>query len=87
MLHRYKEIVIPSIITVIATLVVYSLCIEVPSVRIIVYSLLSGLGAEAFVPDGWMFIQLWFLTYILVCYLSVPFIQKIQVRDMSELRF
>lgn len=58
MLHRYKEIVIPSIITVIATLVVYSLCIEVPSVRIIVYSLLSGLGAEAFVPDGWMFIQL-----------------------------
>lgn len=87
MLHRYKEIVIPSIITVIATLVVYSLCIEVPSVRIIVYSLLSGLGAEAFVPDGWMFIQLWFLTYILVCYLSVPFIQKIQVRDMSEFRF
>lgn len=86
-MHRYKEIVIPSIITVIATLVVYSLCIEIPSGRIIVYSLLSGLGVEAFVPDGWMFIQLWFLTYILICYLSVPLIQKIRVREMRELQF
>ena len=85
--HRYKEIVIPSIITVIATLVVYSLCFEIPDKKIIVYSLVSGLGFEALVPNGWMFIQLWFLTYILFCYLSVPFIQKIKVRDMSEIQF
>ena len=85
--HRYKEIVIPSTITVMATLVLYSLCIEVPDRKIIAYSMASGLGFEALVPNGWMFIQLWFLTYILLCYLSVPFIQKIKVRDMSEMQF
>lgn len=87
MSHRYREIVVPSMITVLATLAVYSLCIEIPSGKIIVYSLLSGLGLEAFVPNGWMFIQLWFLTYILICYLSVPFVQKIRVREMPELQF
>ncbi|MGM9600099.1 MAG: acyltransferase family protein [Faecousia sp.] len=85
--HRYKEIVIPSIITVIATLVVYLLCVEIPDGKVIAYSLVSGLGFESFVPNGWMFIQLWFLTYILFCYLSVPFIQKIKVCDMSEMQF
>lgn len=86
-LHRYKEIVIPSIITVILALVIYSLCFEIPEKSIIIYSLISGLGFESFVPNGWMFEQLWFLTYILICYLSVPFIQKIKVKKMSEIQF
>lgn len=86
-LYRYREIALPSIITVIVTLAVYSLSVEIPDAEIILYSVLSGLGFEVFVPNGWMFIQLWFLTYILICYLSVPLIQKIRVQEMSEWKF
>lgn len=85
--HRYKELAIPSIVVTIVTLVVYNFFVKNLSVERVFYSLLSGLGFEAFVPDGWMFIQLWFLTYILVCYITVPVIQRINVSQMSEFCF
>ena len=86
-LHRYKELCLPSTIAVILTLVIYSVIYKFPGVKIALYSCASGLGFESFVPDAWMFIQYWFLTYILVCYLSVLAIQRLDVKKMSAFTF
>ena len=85
--HRYKELAIPSVLVTLLTLIVYNTFIGNLPRETVFYSLLSGLGLEAFVPDGWMFIQLWFLTYILVCYITIPIIQIINVTRMSEFTF
>lgn len=53
----------------------------------LIYCILCGLGFEAFVPDPWVFIQLWFLTYILICYITLPFIQKIEINKFTEKEF
>ncbi|MDD3138322.1 MAG: acyltransferase family protein [Lachnospiraceae bacterium] len=78
---------IPSILVTIATLIIYIIFVGTISGKKICYSLLSAVGFEAFVPDGWMFIQLWFLTYIFVCYITVPIIQRIKVNQMSGVSF
>ena len=85
--HRYTELIIPCLLVTVATLIIYSVFIGGLSKEIIYNSLLSSLGLEAFVSDGWMFVQLWFLTYILFCYFTVPFIQKINIRNISETLF
>lgn len=84
---RYKELAISSILVTIVTLITYNIFVENLSGEKVFYSLLSGLGFEAFVPDGWIFIQLRFLTYILACYITVPIIQRINVIRMSEFSF
>ncbi|MBQ7170777.1 MAG: acyltransferase family protein [Clostridia bacterium] len=85
--HRLVELIVPGEITVVLTVVFYSLLVGKISFGKILISLASGLGLEAFLPDGWMFIQLWFLTYIIVCYATVPWIQKIDVKRMRPLAF
>lgn len=87
LVHRYTELAIPSILVTIVTLIIYSILIGNISSENIIYSILSALGFEAFLPDGWIFIQLWFLTYILICYITVPIIQKINIVQMSEVAF
>lgn len=84
---RYKELAISSILVTIVTLITYNIFVENLSGEKVFYSLLSGLGFETFVPDGWIFIQLWFLTYILACYITVLIIQRINVIRMSEFSF
>lgn len=84
--RRYLELIIPALFTVIVTVSFFAVRGEVSRSRVI-YSILSGLGMEAFVPNGWMFIQYWFLSYILICYLTVPLIQRIDFAGMSAFRF
>ena len=84
---RLKKLIIPSEITVFFTILFYSVLIGKIGAKKIVFSVLAGLGLEAFLPEGWMFIQLWFLTYIFVCYASIPFIQKLDVKTMSSIAF
>jgi peptidoglycan/LPS O-acetylase OafA/YrhL len=85
--HRYLELIIPSLFAVVATLIVYQAIYGGIAPARAFSSVLSGLGLEAFVSDSWMFIQYWFITYILVCYLTIPLIQKIQFKAMTELKF
>lgn len=81
--HRYVEIAVPSIFTVLCACLIFSAFgIKVYGKRLI-YSILCGMGFEAFVPDSWVFIQLWFLTSILICYITVPIVQKIDFKKPS----
>ena len=82
--HRYMQLIVPSVCTVIATLIVFGLLGTNFHLKQVVYSILAGLGFEAFVPESWMFRQNWFLTYILLCYLTVPLIQNIDFKGKSE---
>ena len=84
--RRYLELIIPSLFTVMVALVAFGIRWGV-SGKHILYSIFSGLGFEAFVPDGWIFMQYWFLTYILFCYITVPLIQKIDFRRMNTFMF
>ena len=86
-LHRYKEICLPSLITVILTIFIYSALYGFPGIQISLYSIASGLGFEPFVPDSWMFVQYWFICYILICYLSLLLLQRLDVKKMSSLSF
>ena len=86
-LHRYKELSIPSFIVCILTIIFYRIFIGDIPLRHIYYAILSSLGLQVFVLDSWMFIQLWFLTYIIFCYLTVPLIQKINVKEISTFKF
>lgn len=87
LVKRYIEISIPSLLTVVLFLVGYQLFIGGLYPSRIVSSILCGLGFEEFVPDPWMFVQLWYLTYILICYLSIPLIQKINFKKSNESMF
>ena len=85
--HRYAEIVVPSLFTTVCALFVFSAFgIRIYRARII-YSALCGLGFEAIVPEPWVFMQLWFLTYILICYITLPLIQKINFKKYGEKTF
>ncbi len=84
---RYFEIAIPSIIVVVLFLIIYQMIVGGLYFERIINAILSGLGFEEFVSDPWMFVQLWYLSYILICYLSVPFIQKIKFEKPNELLF
>ncbi len=84
---KYIEIVIPSFVVVVLTLLVFFSLVETVSTNNVINSLLSGLGFEAFLKDSYKFKQYWFLTYILIAYLLVPFLQKIKVKDISNFVF
>lgn len=85
-LHRYKEIAIPSMLVGLVTVIVFALMGEMDGSKAI-NSLLSCLGLQVLVPDSWMFIQLWFLSYLLVFYVTVPIFQKLDIQKMSDLKF
>ena len=85
-LHRYIEIVVPSIIVGVCTLFVFSFKGTI-TFDTTINTLVACMGLEVFAPDSWMFMQLWFLTYILFFYLILPFIQKINCKKCSETLF
>lgn len=85
-LHRYVEIAVPSLIVGLCTIIFFSMYRSLSLVQIS-GTLLSCAGLQVFVPNSWMFIQLWFLTYILFFYLTIPLVQKIQYRNVSAKKF
>ena len=86
--HRYAEIAIPAIITSVITIVAFALIGKgnIPR-RNIFAAIMSGMGFEAFLSDSWMFIQLWFLTYLLFFYFTFPLAQKANCKSGSEVGF
>lgn len=85
-LHRYLEIVISAVLIGGGTLLVFALTKGVTESQV-TGTILSCTGLHLFAPDCWMFEQLWFLTYILFFYLTVPLIQKIPFEKGSALKF
>ena len=85
-LHRYLEIAIPSIIVGIITVIIFSLKGSMRADKI-VGALLSCVGLQVYAKNAWMFVQLWFITYLLFFYLSVPLVQKIKCKEASEFKF
>ena len=85
-LHRYVEIAIPSLVVGLVVLVAFSVKGTINAEKVI-GTLLSCLGLQVYAKNSWMFIQLWFLTYLLFFYLTVPLVQKIKCREMSEFKF
>jgi surface polysaccharide O-acyltransferase-like enzyme len=85
-LHRYIEIAVPSLLVGGCTLAVFAVKGQL-SGRVIWATVLSCMGLEAYAPHSWMFVQLWFLTYILFFYLTVPLIQKINCKKSGEIGF
>lgn len=83
---RYLHLIIPSLLTGILTLVIFFLTGHT-EYRRISDTLIACLGFEAWCDDSWLFIQLWFLSYILFCYVTVPLIQKIRCKECSETKF
>lgn len=86
-IKRYLELIVPSVVTVVCTLVIYQILIGKLSIQRICEAFISGVGGEIFLSDGWLFVQLWFLSYILVSYLTVPIIQKIKFEEFSLIKF
>lgn len=85
-IHRYSEIAIPSLILGIITIVVFTFKGNM-DISKATGSLLCCLGFQVYSQNSWMFIQLWFLTYILFFYLTVPLIQKIKCEKVSPIKF
>ena len=84
--HRYAELIVPSAIIGLAVIIPAAATGAI-SGSVTVDSVLSVFGFQVFVRDSWKFIQLWFLTDILICYAAVPFIAKIDFKKMSGVRF
>ena len=85
-MHRYIDIAVPSLLVGGCTLAVFAFKGKLTSNQIL-STLLSCAGLEIYAPYPWMFVQLWFLTYILFFYLSVPLIQKIDCKKSGDLQF
>ena len=91
-LHRYAEIVIPAIIAVMfADAYFAGLALHgggyIISKRRIISSIICGLGFEAFAPSPWVFVEYWFLTNIVICYATLPLIQKINFKKPNDVQF
>ena len=84
--HRYSEIALPATVVSVLTVIVFIFVGDLSTEKVFA-AIASGLGLEAFLKDSWMFIQLWFLTYIMIFYLSVPVIQKINCKCKSNIKF
>ncbi len=83
---RFRDLIVPSLLVGIATLAVFFLTGHRDYGRI-GDTLISCLGLQVWSSDSWLFVQLWFLSYILFCYLTVPWIQKIRCKDCSNVKF
>lgn len=84
--RRFRDLIVPSILIGLFTIVVSFLYGHMNHQRLI-GTLLSCLGFQVWASDSWLFIQLWFLSYILFCYLTVPLIQKIPCKTCSSVTF
>lgn len=84
--HRYIELIVPSFLL---GLVVVLPAFFTGSISrsTAIDSILSSLGFQVFVRNSWKFIQLWFLTDILICYALIPFLQKIDFKKMGSWKF
>lgn len=85
-LHRYLELLIPSVLVGVGALLYFGTQVPITWEKVC-GTVLSCIGLHCFAPNPWMFEQLWFLSYILFFYLSVPLIQKIDCEKMSERKF
>ena len=81
--HRYFEIVLPAFTVGVITVLFFALTGNI-TISKMGAAILSSLGFQAFLNDSWMFIQLWFLTYLLIFYLTLPLLQKINCKCKSE---
>lgn len=86
-LKRVKELIIPTLLSVILGMMIYYYWEKTVPFSKLFDSLLCGLGLEILSRDSWIFFQLWFMSYILFCYATVPLIQKIKVKEMSDIKF
>lgn len=84
--RRFFEIVFPSLLVGLCTISVFALRGGISSSQVW-GSLLSCVGLQVYVPDSWMFVQLWYLSYILFFYLTVPLLQKIPCKQLPALVF
>ncbi len=85
-LHRFLEIVIPSILVGATVLGVFGAMGKL-NAEIIWGSVLSCIGLEVYAKNPFMFVQLWFITYLLFFYLTVPLVQKINCKKGSGFAF
>lgn len=85
--HRWFQLVGPSLFTAISVVLVFQLLYQNVTAKELVSAIVSGLGLEAFNSHSWIFVQYWFITYILICYATVPVIQKIRFKSMTEFQF
>ena len=85
-LHRYLEIAIPSLIVGVITVAIFCAKGTMTADKLI-GSLLSCAGLQVYAPNPWMFVQLWFITYLLFFYLTVPLVQKIKCKEVPAVRF
>lgn len=84
--RRFRDLIVPSFLVGAIVLVIYFCCGYRRYDRIWDV-ILSCLGFQVWVKNSWLFMQLWFLSYILFCYLTVPLIQRIQCNNCSNIRF
>ncbi len=89
--HRYAEIAVPATTAVIFALAYFYLLAkagwDTVTIKNVIFSVFCGLGLEAIVPDPWKFMQYWFLTYILICYFTIPLIQKVNFKEYTNAQF
>ena len=84
--RRFRDLLVPSLLVGIATLTVFFLTGHRDYSRF-GDTLISCLGLQVWCDDSWLFVQLWFLTYILFCYVTIPLVQKIPCKDCSTVKF
>lgn len=85
-IRRYATIAVSSLITGVLSIFVFSF-LGMMNPNRISNTLFSCLGFQIWTSDKWIFQQLWFLSYILFCYLSIPVIQIIPCEKWSNTRF
>lgn len=83
---RFRELLVPSLLVGIFTLIVFFVTGHKDLSRIGV-TLISCLGLQVWCKDSWLFVQLWFLSYILFCYITIPLVQKIPCKNCSDVKF
>ena len=86
-LKRYIDLIIPTLLSVVMGVVIYLFWEKSIPYDKIPSMILCGLGLEFFSKDPWLFSQLWFMSYILLCYFTIPFIQKIKINKMDDKKF
>ena len=84
-IKRYQSLLIPSVLWGCFLLIL--LITLTPSTTDIGSTILSCIGLEVWCQNPGLFQQLWFLTYILFCYLTVPLIQEIPCQTCRERTF
>ncbi|MBQ2893230.1 MAG: acyltransferase [Oscillospiraceae bacterium] len=85
-LHRFLEIIIPSVLVGAVVLGIFGIRGELNAEKAW-GTVLSCVGLQVYARNSFMFVQLWFLTYLLFFYLTVPLLQKINCKKGSEFAF